>query len=421
MSSFKLYLNTGKGTPQNRPIMVSYHFNNQRLIYYTGLKIAESGFNPIGRNPAKPEIIDRVYINNRLALIRNLIGTIENESLAGGKVLTPDLFRIELNNRLKPKPIEPGKPHRVTLKEYFDMYIAEMPNRANATTGRKLSKALPIKYTTIKNLFVDFCTFEGRDYDFQDIDSQFFDRFTAYLMNVKRYATNTHGRTIKFLKTVLNRAKEQGYNDNSQFSDVLKAKAFEESESIYLNETELEAIRTLNLTDRAGLDRVRDLFLIGCETGLRFSDYTTLKTEDIDLKENKVRVLAKKTGRKVVIPLSPNVLTILQKYQFTLPKAISNQKFNEALKVIAELAGITEPVVVNITRGGELETTIHKKYELVTSHVARRSFATNQIKKGLEPMLVMSITGHKTESEFLKYIKLTSDEKAELFAARNNW
>lgn len=421
MSSFKLYLNTGKGTPQNRPIMVSYHFNNQRLIYYTGLKISESGFNPTGRNPAKPEIIDRVYINNRLALIRNLIGTIENESLAGGKVLTPDLFRIELNNRLKPKPIEPGKPHRVTLKEYFDIYIAEMPNRANATTGRKLSKALPIKYTTIKNLFVDFCTFEGRDYDFQDIDSQFFDRFTAYLMNVKRYATNTHGRTIKFLKTVLNRAKEQGYNDNSQFSDVLKAKAYEESESIYLNEIELEAIRSLNLTDRAGLDRVRDLFLIGCETGLRFSDYTTLKTEDIDLKENKVRVLAKKTGRKVVIPLSPNVLTILQKYQFTLPKAISNQKFNEALKVIAELAGIKEPVVVNITRGGELETTVHKKYELVTSHVARRSFATNQIKKGLEPMLIMSITGHKTESEFLKYIKLTSDEKAELFAARNNW
>lgn len=422
MGSIKYYLNKGKGNEGSRPIMISYHFNGQRLFYYTGLRIAENEFNQYGKYPAKPDCIDRVYINNRLLLIRNTLGEIENEALAGGKVLSPDLFRTALNDRFKARPqVEPEQEARVTLKQYFDIYINDMPNRTNENTGRKLSKALPVKYTTVKNLFIDFCKKEGREYDFQDIDALFFDRFTAYLMNTKNYAVNTYGRTIKFVKTILNKAKEQGYNDYTAYQTALKTKAFEESESIYLNEDELNKIRTLELAERPGLDRVRDLFLIGCETGLRFSDYTTIKTEDVDIKKNRLRVLAKKTGRKVVIPLSPDVLNILRKYDFVLPKAISNQKFNVALKEIAELAKITDTVVTNITKGGVLETTVNKKYELVTSHVARRSFATNQIKKGREPMLIMAITGHKTEREFLKYIKLTADEMADLFAKRNEW
>jgi len=422
MGNIKYYLNKGKGSIKARPIMISYHFNGQRLFYYSGMKVAETEFNPAGKYPAKPECIDRVYINKRLLLIRNTIGEIENEALAGGKTLTTELFRTALNEKLKARPqVELEQEHRVTFKQYFDIYINDIPNRTNENTGRKLSKALPIKYTTVKNLFIDFCEYEGREYDFQDIDARFFDRFTAYLMNKKKYAVNTYGRTIKFLKTILNKAKEQGYNDFTEYQTALKTKVFEESESIYLNEAEINKIRSLDLTARPGLDRVRDLFLIGCETGLRFSDYTSIKAEDVDIKENRLRVLAKKTGRKVVIPLSPGVLIILKKYNFTLPKAISNQKFNEALKEIAEFAGISETVVTNITRGGVLETTIHKKHELVTSHVARRSFATNQIKKGREPMLIMAITGHKTEREFIKYIKLTAEEKADLFAKGNDW
>ena len=115
------------------------------------------------------------------------------------------------------------------------------------------------------------------------------------------------------------------------------------------------------------------------------------------------------------------VISILEKYNYQLPKAISNQKFNEALKIIAETANISETVVKNITKGGETITTVQPKFNFVTSHVARRSFATNAVKRGIEPILVMAITGHKTEQEFLKYIKLSSEEKADLFAKRINW
>ena len=169
------------------------------------------------------------------------------------------------------------------------------------------------------------------------------------------------------------------------------------------------------MTKSPKLDKVRDLFLIGCNTGLRFSDYTTIKKEDIQ--DNRLRIVAQKTSRKVIIPLMPQVKEILQKYDFQLPAAISNQKFNEYLKEVAKLAGLTDPCVTHITRGGKnvVKKENQKKYDLVTSHVARRSFATNYYKMKIDKLEIMAITGHKTESEFLKYIKVTQEEKADSF------
>lgn len=423
MGNIKYYLNKGKGTAKARPIMISYHFNGQRLFYYTGLKIAETEFNQYGKHPAKPECIDRIFINNRLLLIRNTLGEIENEALAGGKTLTPELFRTALNERLKGRPqVEPKQEARVTLKQYFDIYINDMPNRTNRK-GDKLSKSMPVKYGTIKNLFNDFCEHEGREYDFQDMNQAFYNRFSAYMLNVKKYAKNTYGRAFKFLKTVLNEASKPDENGRryNEFNDFqsFNTGISEESDSIYLTETELQDIYKLDLSHRPGLDKVRDLFLIGCYTGLRFSDYTTISPEDI--KGNRLRVLEQKTKGKVVIPLAPTVKDILQKYNFRLPKAISNQKFNEALKDIAELAGIKETIVTNITKGGVSKGTTQPKYKLVTSHVARRSFATNAVKRGIQPVLIMAITGHKSEKEFWKYVKVTNEEKADLFETLVNW
>jgi integrase len=423
MGNIKYYLNKGKGTDKDRPIMISYHFNGQRLFYYTGLRIAENEFDQNSKFPAKPKCIDRIYINNRLLLIRNFIGEIENEALAGGKTLTPNLFRTELNIRLKTRPEKKVKVvKRVTLKQYFDIYIDDLPNRVNRK-GYKLSKSMPVKYGTIKNLFFDFCEYEGREYDFQDMNEAFYKRFSAYMINKKKYALNTYGRAFKFLKTILNEASKPDEN-GKRYNEFNDFKTFatgisEESDGIYLTEKELQDIFELDLSDKPGLGRVRDLFLVGCWTGLRFSDYTTINPDDI--KGDRLRVLEQKTKGKVVIPLAPTVKEIFNKYDFKLPKAISNQKFNEALKDIAELAGLKEIVVTNITRAGKTETNSRPKFKLVASHVARRSFATNAVKRGISPVLIMAITGHKTEKEFWKYVKVTNEEKADLLAKELNW
>jgi len=411
MGNIKYYLNKGKGKQTNRPIMISYHFAGQRLYYYTGLWIAEGDFNQLSKaTPAKSTCIDSIFINNRLKLIRNAIGEIENEAIAKGEMLTPQIFKTGLNNKFKQKPSK-AEENRISLMQYFDIFIEDTKTRTNEKTGRKLSKSMPVKYTNIKNVFTDFCTKEGRIYDFDDIDETFHKRYITYMLDEKDYSVNTYGRALRFFKTLLIAATKKGYNSNSYYLNISGTQ--EAAENIYLNEAELQKIYKLDLSNRPGFEKVRDLFIIGCNTGLRFSDYTTIKPDDIQ--GDRLRIVTQKTNAKVIIPLLPDAKAILQKYNFQLPKAISNQKFNEHLKKIAEEAGIKDTVITHITKGGKATTTKQFKYKLVTSHVARRSFATNYYKMGVDTLQIMAITGHKTEKEFLKYIKVTGEEKADLF------
>jgi integrase len=185
----------------------------------------------------------------------------------------------------------------------------------------------------------------------------------------------------------------------------------EESESIYLNETELEKIYNLDLSENERLDRVRDLFLIGCWTGLRFSDWNKVTPENI--KDGFLELKQQKTGGAVVIPLHSVVTQIIKKHNGELPELISSQKTNDYLKEVAQKAGIKETVHKSITRGGIKVSKAYKKYELVTTHTGRRSFSTNLYRAGLDTLTIMQITGHKTEQAFLKYIKVTPREHAE--------
>jgi len=125
VGQIKYYLNTGKGDKKARPIMISYHFSGQRLVYYSGIRIAENEFNVKSeKTPAKADCYDQIFINNRLKLIRNFIGEIENEALAGAETLTPDLFKNRLNCKLKAKSIRADK-SKVTLMQYFDIFIED--------------------------------------------------------------------------------------------------------------------------------------------------------------------------------------------------------------------------------------------------------------------------------------------------------
>lgn len=121
-----------------------------------------------------------------------------------------------------------------------------------------------------------------------------------------------------------------------------------------------------------------------------------------------------KTGGHVAIPLHPVFLKIWEKYDGQLPNNISNQKFNDYIKEVCQIAEINATVFKSITRGGRKETTSYEKWQIVSSHTARRSFATNLYLSGFPAISIMKITGHKTESAFLKYIKVTSEEHAKM-------
>ena len=224
---------------------------------------------------------------------------------------------------------------------------------------------------------------------------------------------------------------KQAHGDGIPVGDDCKKREFrkleEEVDSIYLTNDELQTLFTLDLGDTPRLAKVRDLFLIGCYTGLRFSDFTQLRPANIVLGGRILTVATQKTGARVSIPLNPNVLAILAKYTRTnnadttgpgtLPRALTNQKFNQYLKELAERAGAVNPAFCSLiertrTEGGRKETRTVQKWELVTTHTARRSFATNAFLAGLPPESIMKVTGHKSAVMFMKYIKVTTEQNA---------
>ena len=152
--------------------------------------------------------------------------------------------------------------------------------------------------------------------------------------------------------------------------------------------------------------------MIGCCTGLRFSDLSLLSSDNIDNVESVITIKTVKTGRTVVIPLHAIVRQILQNMIMSCLVFLQNQKFNDYIKEIAKKAEINEPILLQRTKGTLTYAETKPKYDLVTSHTARRSFATNAYLAGLPPISIMKITGHKTESSFMKYIKISEKENA---------
>ena len=303
---------------------------------------------------------------------------------------------------------------RESLSDYIARYVREMES------GERLNiHKLRYGLSTVKNYkgfivqFDEFCKVKHKRYDFGDIDLKFYDDFVAYF-TTKDYSINTIGRLIKELKIIMRAAREEGLHDNGLIESRKFRVLTAEVENIYLTESEIRAIAEVDLTGDKHRDIARDIFLVGCYTAQRFSDYSTINEGNIRTLENGQRVIdlkQQKTGNRVVIPIRAELQAILDKYDNRLPKAYE-QKVNKYIKEIAREAGIVDKVEVSYIENGEKKSHLVEKCELVKTHTARRSGATNMYLAGIPTIAIMKITGHKTEKEFMKYIKITEEQTA---------
>lgn len=186
---------------------------------------------------------------------------------------------------------------------------------------------------------------------------------------------------------------------------------------VYLTMDELKRIAELKLS--GFLENTRDCFLIGCYTGLRYSDYSNVSSANIQKVDNMdvIVIVTQKTNQKVYIPIHPFIRAVLEKNGGQFPKASSNQKTNEGVKKICKLAEIDQKIILTEYKGGRNKRTDQEveKWELVSSHTARRTFATNMYLSGDVPTRsIMAITGHKTEKSFMLYIVLDSQEHSSI-------
>lgn len=245
----------------------------------------------------------------------------------------------------------------------------------------------------------------GKDIPFSDVDYKFYLRFKAFLDNNKGYKPNTTATHLRDLKAVLTEARNRGMHNSTAYLAIKKK--FENVDTVYLTIDEINKLYEFPL---AGVKQMaRDLFVLGCHTAMRYSDYSRL--HPLHIHDNRIVFRTQKTDETVIIPAHPRVMYILERWNGA-PK-VSQVMLNKLIKEICREMGIFNQLMP-VKDGKRVEYI--EKYNLITTHTARRSAATNMYLLGIPAQSIMKITGHTTESSFMKYLRISKDENATLIA-----
>ncbi|WP_347840481.1 tyrosine-type recombinase/integrase [uncultured Draconibacterium sp.] len=350
-----------------------------------------------GRDKTKRELK-----NNVDALKTGLNKRLLNEINPDAKWLADNI--AEITGRKKPTD-------ETVLTNYFDLFIEKAGNR-KGRSGKAVSAGRKRHYTTAKNKVLFFDNHIKQKTHIKDVGKVWGERFIAYLEKEQRLSKSTIGNMLKVVKAVCNEAALSGFEVNPTLKHVSVIR--EETKFVYLSFNELDKIEAKEL-EQDYLDNARDWLLVGCNIGQRVSDLLDLTSDNLKQvgEIDVIELQQKKTGELVSIPISETVQRIINKHS-GFPRSISAQKFNTYIKKVVELAGIKEKVEgTKLDNVGTEKNPIYRKvsgmfekHELVTSHICRRSFASNYYETEMPTELIMAITGHKTETQFREYIGL---------------
>lgn len=307
---------------------------------------------------------------------------VTNDSLIEFRAKVAEAINVNVSTKVEKKE------ENLFLK-YFEKWARE------ENTKYKYNRYKVYTYNTLVEYF------DGKQPTFDEIDYAFCEDFIEW-MSAKDLCANTRGSHIKFVKAAMNEAYKNKLHNNQDFKSFRKET--EQVDAVYLTNEEVTKVAELPLCGTHAI--ARDLFIIGCHTGMRFSDYSRLSEDDIT--DGVIHFITKKCKTPVDIPAHPRVLKILAKYGGSAPQ-LSGQKFNVYIKDVCKEAGINEAMTVRKS-GKHIRC---EKWELVSSHTARRTGLTNMYKAGIPIYRCMMISGHKTESVFLTYLRITQEENAQ--------
>ncbi|MFB6457616.1 phage integrase SAM-like domain-containing protein [Chitinophaga sp. Hz27] len=408
----KFYLKRPKALTSS--IFAKIHYDGNTLKYYLSESINPACWESITQRGIKnsklfPEFPE---FNARLDLLTHTIKNTYRKYRNDNDNIIPTIGQLK-----SLLDIATGKSQveRPSFLPYYDTFIkrATEGTRISPKTKKSTSPDTNKGYITTYNHLLEFQKVYKRKIDFDTVDIRFHADYTAYLTHTKKLALNTIGDHIKRIITIMREAQSTGIKVCQDFESDFFFKPHEETDSIYLNEDDLKELAAHDLSNDLRLDRARDLFLIGCYTGLRFSDFSRLSAEHIQ--GNFISIKQKKTADPVIIPIHPIIKGLQEKYNGQLPRAISNQKINQYIKEVCALIPCLQMMVtISYTKAGKKEYETLPKWQLVSTHTARRSFATNEYLAGTPVLTIMAITGHRSEKAFMKYIKLRTAEHAAL-------
>ncbi|MBL30974.1 MAG: hypothetical protein CMC81_07040 [Flavobacteriaceae bacterium] len=374
-------------------VLFNYWINNKRYRYSTKLKIDRSEWDIKNQRPkARRGSIGSANrkINNTLNEYQRAYDLLKDKY---GSMLTKEVVKEEFDryfHNVKTEKI-------FYYQDYFEIYI----NQLQETDS--VNKNSIQAYKTINKYILEMQQINKIKYNLQSFDLDFFNSFISYLRKEKKISDNTLKRKLGFFKSFLNWCIKNGYSINMAFKSVrVKGR---ETAHISLTDQDLKTLETIDLPE--SLDYYRDLFLIGCYSGQRYSDYSRFDKKYVD--GDNIVIRAKKTAQFSYIPLNPKLKKLLDKYDWKL-RLIASQKFNIKIQRICELAGFNEIVQADKFFGNRKESKDFPRWKLIGSHTARRSFITLSAQRNVPHSIIMQTTGIKSLSTLSNYIRFDKDK-----------
>ena len=390
------------------PLVATVSISGTRYKYPVGISVNTLYWNPKKQKAKENDkyLDDAILINSRIETISAAISSAAAIFVAQASKPTSAQFSSQVRALLKPV-LAPS----MLFVPFIENYYPTM-NR---------SKESVKKIITTINKLKQFETLNHTQLSFHDIDVTFYNDFSRFFIS-NDYSMNYFGSIIRLIRFFFSTARDL------KLHDLALPKSFTgpnvTADSIYLSTDELLKIHNLLIDEKLILNKLgtkvfnvfgniermilslndcKHRFLIGCFTGLRFSDYSLIS--DLKHTDSYITKTSLKTNVKSIIPMHYVIRDILLSRNNQLPKPVSNQKMNKQLKILGFLAGINEQIeITTILVSGKSQLN-YKKHELITTHTARRSFCTNAYLQGIDTLSIMSFSGHKTTTSFLKYIK----------------
>jgi len=365
----------------------------------------------------------KLDLETDLSRVRDYILNEHIKLAMSGKVATKAWLSDAINHAINGGPTKGA----VRLNEYIDQFIKQAESgRILSKNGVEYAKATIKAYKSFQTQFNRYQEERGRILEYDDITLALYQDFLSFF-NSKDYSPNTVGKLVKILKIFMKATRELGYHSNFEterkgFKTITRL-----TQDIYLTEEELRKLYNLDLSKNKSHEAARDVFLIGCYTAQRYSDYSRIRYEDIkDYHGIKaIELTQKKTGERVLIPCRPELIAILSRHK-DKPLKTWEQKVNKYIKEVGQEAGITDPISVVTKKDGITQTEYLPKCKLIKTHTARRTgctlmyLAKDERGNSMSPIDIMKISGHKTEREFLKYVKVGQEETA-MRLASHTW
>ena len=385
---------------------VLIRFSNGRecnIEIKSGIIIPNSDWLANGKTRKLDAFTDKLNIQSKLDDLESRV----SESLTKTKEYTKEWLQSiidECNGKPKIESIP-------TLIELIDKYCEHIANSVNVTRQNSTSRT----YQISKMRLLNFQKYTGVEYRINEIGIQFKNDFIAWARNIEKYKASTFLKSVKQIKTVCRYAERLKLPiDRSILTDTDSTQAKKPSQRekpIFLSPDEIEKL--MKFEGANFLTNTRDWFVISCWTGCRVSDLMSLSMNNIHHTingEKAIRYTQKKTGTTVNAPFHPHVEEILKRNS-GFPHAISDQRFNGYLKELCKLVGINEAIegAKMDSKSKRKESGTFAKYELITAHTGRRSFASNHYGKFPIEMLML-VTGHKSIAQFLEYVGENPDE-----------